>query len=65
MNAFDCNIIFKAQVPPLFYNDILLNRYTRAKIVMYVPDEALETYRAIPALSHRVQLIKPLSEYHP
>ena len=65
MNAFDCNIIFKAQDPPLFYNDILLNRYTRAKIVMYVPDEALETYRAIPALSHRAQLIKPLSEYHP
>ena len=63
-NAVDCNIIFKSLVPPVFYNDILLNRYTRVKIVMYVPDEALETYRAIPNLSHRAQFIKPLSEYH-
>ena len=63
-NAVDCNIIFKSLAPPEFYNDILLNRYSRVKTVMYVPDEALEAYRAIPNLSHRAQLIKPLSEYH-
>ena len=63
-NTVDCNIIFKSLVPPVFYNDILLNRYTRAKIVMYVPNEAIEAYRTIPNLSHRAQFIKPLSEYH-
>ena len=63
-NTVDCNVIFQSPVPPKFYNDCLLNRYTRVKIVMYVPDEALEAYRAIPNLSHRAQFIKPLSEYH-
>lgn len=63
-NTVDCNVIFQSPVPPKFYNDFLLNRYTRVKIVMYVPDEALEAYRAIPNLSHRAQFIKPLSEYH-
>ena len=63
-NTVDCNVIFQSPVPPKFHNDFLLNRYTRVKIVMYVPDEAIETYRTIPNLSHRAQFIKPLSEYH-
>lgn len=63
-NTGDCNVIFQSPVPPYFYNDFLLNRYTNSKIVMYVPDEAIEAYRAIPKLSHRAQFIKPLSEYH-
>ena len=63
-NTVDCNVIFQSPVPPYFYNDFLLNRYTRSKIVMYVPDEAIEAYRTIPNLSHRAQFIKPLSEYH-
>lgn len=63
-NTVDCNVIFQSPVPPKFYNDFLLNRNTRVKIVMYVPDEAIEAYRTIPNLSHRAQFIKPLSEYH-
>ena len=63
-NTVDCNVIFQSPVPPKFHNDFLLNRYTRVKIVMYVPDEAIEAYRTIPNLSHRAQFIKPLSEYH-
>ena len=63
-NTVDCNIIFQSSVPPTFYNNFLLNRYTRAKIVLYVPDEALTTYRNIPALSAHAKNIHPLSEYH-
>ena len=63
-NTVDCNVIFQSPVPPKFHNDFLLNRYTRVKIVMYVPDEAIEAYRTIPNLSQRAQFIKPLSEYH-
>jgi len=63
-NTVDCNVIFQSPVPPKFYNEFLLNRYTRVKIVMYVPDEALTTYRNIPALSAHAKNIRPLSEYH-
>ena len=63
-NTVDCNVIFQSPVPPKFYNDFLQNRYTRVKIVMYVPDEALTTYRNIPALSAHAKNIHPLSEYH-
>ena len=63
-NTVDCNVIFQSPVPPDFYNDFLLNRYSRVKIVMYVPDEALTTYRNIPALSAHATNIHPLSEYH-
>ena len=64
-NTVDCNVIFQSSVPPTFYNNFLLNRYTRVKIVLYVPDEALATYRNIPALSAHAKDIHPLSEYHP
>lgn len=62
-NTVDCNVIFQSPVPPDFYNDFLLNRYSRAKIVIYVPDEALTTYRNISALSAHAMNIRPLSEY--
>ena len=62
-NTVDCNVIFQSPVPPDFFNDFLLNRYSRAKIVMYVPDEALTTYRNISVLSVHAMNIRPLSEY--
>ena len=64
-NTVDCNIVFQSPVPPKFYNDFLLNRYTGVKIVMYVPNESLTTYRNIPTLSAHAKNIRPLSDYHP
>ena len=62
-NTVDCNVIFQSPVPPNFHNNFFLNRYSSAKIVMYVPDEALTTYRNIPILSAYAKNIRPISEY--
>ena len=64
-NTVDCNIVFQSPVPPKFHNEFLLNRYTRVKIVVYVPNESLTTYRNIPTLSAHAKNIRPLSDYHP
>jgi len=46
-NEIDCTVIFENKTPPIARNNFFLNRYTKSKIVAYVPNESLKLYKNV------------------
>lgn len=63
-NTVDCDIIFLSPTPPKTINIFLMNRYTRVKLTVYVPDESVEAYRAQSGFVGYENQVRPMSELH-
>lgn len=61
-NSVDCNIILLSPTPPKTSNVFLLNRYTRVKLTVYVPDESVEAYRVQSGFVDYKEQVRPMSE---
>lgn len=59
----NCTVIFKSKIPPKANNNFFLNRYTRSKIIAYVPNESLELYKNVINWKDYKDQIYPISEY--
>lgn len=62
-NEIDCTVIFENITPPIAHNNFFLNRYTKSKIVAYVPNESLELYKNVINWEDYKNQIHPISEY--
>lgn len=63
-NEIDCTVIFENKTPPIARNNFFLNRYTKSKIVAYVPNESLELYKNVINWKDYKNQIHPISEYN-
>lgn len=63
-NTVDCDIIFLSPTPPKTINVFLMNRYTRVKSTVYVPDESVDAYRAQGGFVGYENQVRPMSELH-
>ena len=63
-NKIDCTVIFENKTPPIARNNFFLNRYTKSKIVAYVPNESLELYKNVINWKDYKNQIHPISEYN-
>lgn len=63
-NEIDCTVIFENKTPPIARNNFFLNRYTKSKIVVYVPNESLELYKNVINWKDYKNQIHPISEYN-
>lgn len=63
-NEIDCTVIFENKTPPIARNNFFVNRYTKSKIVAYVPNESLELYKNVINWKDYKNQIHPISEYN-
>ena len=63
-NTIDCNIIFLSPTPPKTINMFLMNRYTRVKLTVYVPDDSVDAYRSQSGFVGYENQVRPMSELH-
>lgn len=63
-NKIDCTVIFENKTPPIARSNFFLNRYTKSKIVAYVPNESLELYKNVINWKDYKNQIHPISEYN-
>lgn len=63
-NKIVCTVIFENKTPPIARNNFFLNRYTKSKIVAYVPNESLELYKNVINWKDYKNQIHPISEYN-
>ena len=63
-NKIDCIVIFENKTPPIARSNFFLNRYTKSKIVAYVPNESLELYKNVINWKDYKNQIHPISEYN-
>ena len=63
-NKIDCTVIFENKTPPIARNNFFLNRYTKSKIVAYVPNESLKLYKNVINWKDYKNQIHPISEYN-
>lgn len=63
-NEIDCTVIFENKTPPIARSNFFLNRYTKSKIVAYVPNESLELYKNVINWKDYKNQIHPISEYN-
>ena len=63
-NEIDCTVIFENITPPIAHNNFFVNRYTKSKIVAYVPNESLELYKNVINWKDYKNQIHPISEYN-
>lgn len=63
-NEIDCTVIFENKTPPIARNNFFLNRYTKSKIVAYVPNESLKLYKNVINWKDYKNQIHPISEYN-
>lgn len=63
-NTIDCNIIFLSPTPPKTINKFLMNRYTRVKLTVYVPDDSVDAYRSQSGFVGYENQVRPMSELH-
>lgn len=63
-NEIDCTVIFENKTPPIARNNFFENRYTKSKIVAYVPNESLELYKNVINWKDYKNQIHPISEYN-
>lgn len=63
-NEIDCTVIFENKTPPIARNNFFTNRYTKSKIVAYVPNESLELYKNVINWKDYKNQIHPISEYN-
>lgn len=63
-NEIDCTVIFENKTPPIARNNFFVNRYTKSKIVAYVPNESLKLYKNVINWKDYKNQIHPISEYN-
>ena len=63
-NKIDCTVIFENITPPNAKNNFFMNRYTKSKIIAYVPNESLKLYKNVINWKDYKNQIHPISEYN-